>query len=414
MNKNKSYTLKRNRSHKLEAVKETYRGKTQWKIKGLYIGDKRVRKFFVTQQRALEFIAGEDAKIRNLGERARNISGRLHEEALQARDLLQKYNTSIVVAAEHFVMHMERQQKSKLITEISNEYIEKQKINFRSARHLEDVKSRLDRFGKTFGTKLASEIETRDIDNWLTQLRPLGKKTSRYSPQSKVNFHRVVRSLFSYAISMGYASSNPTKGATIPKVKESTTGIYSPEKLKMILNAASPDILPLFVLGAFAGLRASEIGKLEWESINFERKVIIPPSSITKSAKRRIVPMQPNLLAFLKPYIEKKGKVLPLSRRMIYYQCLPAIRSAGFGAPGTETREEIEAGIKLIRSPKNALRHSYASYRLAATSDASKTASEIGHPNTNLLFSTYRELVSLEEANEYWNIFPNQEDPISL
>ena len=91
MNKDKSYTLKRNRSHKLEAVKETYRGKTQWKIKGLYIGDKRVRKFFVTQQRALEFIAGEDAKIRNLGERARNISGRLHEEALRAFDLLQKY-----------------------------------------------------------------------------------------------------------------------------------------------------------------------------------------------------------------------------------------------------------------------------------------------------------------------------------
>jgi hypothetical protein len=86
MGTEKIFTIKRQRSHKLEAVKVTQRGVTRWKIIGLYISGKRTRKFFVTQQEALEFIATENAKARNLGERARNIPGHLHEDALRAND----------------------------------------------------------------------------------------------------------------------------------------------------------------------------------------------------------------------------------------------------------------------------------------------------------------------------------------
>jgi hypothetical protein len=35
---------------------------------------------------------------------------------------------------------------------------------------------------------------------------------------------------------------------------------------------------------------------------------------------------------------------------------------------------------------------------------------ELGHPDTKLLFSTYRELVTAEEAADYWSIFPKRKD----
>ena len=62
------------------------------------------------------------------------------------------------------------------------------------------------------------------------------------------------------------------------------------------------------------------------------------------------------------------------------------------------------AGLK--RWSKNGLRHSFASYRLAATNDAANVASELGHSTSQMLYSTYRELVLPEEAERYWEIAP--------
>ena len=154
MGTKKIFTLKRQRSHKLEAVKVTQRGITRWKIKGLYILGKRTRKFFVTHQEALEFIATENAKSRNLGERARNIPGHLHEDALRANDILEEYGVTIEEAAKFYRLHQEQRKKSKTISEIIEEYIENKSRNLRSSRHLEDLRSRLGKFEKKFSGQI--------------------------------------------------------------------------------------------------------------------------------------------------------------------------------------------------------------------------------------------------------------------
>ena len=64
------------------------------------------------------------------------------------------------------------------------------------------------------------------------------------------------------------------------------------------------------------------------------------------------------------------------------------------------------AGLK--HWSQNGLRHSFASYRLAATSNAAAVAAELGHSTSQMLYSTYRELVLLEEAERYWRIAPAQ------
>jgi integrase len=96
--------------------------------------------------------------------------------------------------------------------------------------------------------------------------------------------------------------------------------------------------------------------------------------------------MQPNLREWLRPYAETNGAVVPVNAR----KKLDSIRKA--------------AG--LVRWPKNGLRHSFASYRLAAIHDAPRVASELGHTSPQMLYSTYRELVLPEEAKRYWEIAP--------
>jgi integrase len=66
----------------------------------------------------------------------------------------------------------------------------------------------------------------------------------------------------------------------------------------------------------------------------------------------------------------------------------------------------VRKTANLQRWLKNGLRHSFASYRLAATNDAAGVAAELGHSTSQMLYSTYRELVLPEDAEQYWKITP--------
>ena len=75
------------------------------------------------------------------------------------------------------------------------------------------------------------------------------------------------------------------------------------------------------------------------------------------------------------------------------------------GARGKLDRVCKAAGLS--RWPQNGLRHSFASYRLAACHDAPRVAGELGHTSPQMLYSTYREVVLPEEADRYWKLVPD-------
>src|SRR5262249_52742516 len=108
-----------------------------------------------------------------------------------------------------------------------------------------------------------------------------------------------------------------------------------------------------------------------------------------KTARRRVVRIQPNLVQWLASYSVMSGVVVPSNSR----KKLDAVRKA--------------AGLQ--RWSKNGLRHSFASYRLAATNDAPAVAAELGHSTPAMLYENYRELVLPEEAERFWKIEPGAE-----
>ena len=203
-----------------------------------------------------------------------------------------------------------------------------------------------------------------------------------------MNFRRVVHNFFTFCVARGYAPNNPVTQASKPKVPPRTIGILSVSEARALLGACPESILPAVAIGAFAGLRTSEIMRLDWSSIDLGRGFIEVAAKKTKTAQRRLVTVSENLKAWLAPFVRESGPVSPLATTYQWH-----FRKAA-----------CAAGI--ARWPNNALRHSFASYLLADNQDAARVALQLGHSESRTLFAHYRELVKPEEAKAYWNLFP--------
>jgi integrase len=58
-------------------------------------------------------------------------------------------------------------------------------------------------------------------------------------------------------------------------------------------------MIPYLALGAFAGLRAAEMARLDWSAIDLDRRIITIRADQAKTASRRLVPITENLAAGL-------------------------------------------------------------------------------------------------------------------
>jgi integrase len=253
-------------------------------------------------------------------------------------------------------------------------------------RYLESLKSYLTKFAGSFGGRPIAAISPEELDNWLRALP--------YSPKSRANFRANIGVLFGYATRRRMIDSNPVTNTAKPKLPDNPPEIFLVDELRALLEAAKPDVVPMLAIGAFAGLREAEIWSLDWSEIDLARGHIEVTAAKAKSARRRIVPIQPNLSARLASFQRKSGPVVPVGARK---KLLKARKAAG-----------------LLKWPRNGLRHSFASYRLAAIQDAPRVSAELGHTSPQMLYSTYREVVRPEEAERYWKIAPAAENVVAF
>ena len=146
---------------------------------------------------------------------------------------------------------------------------------------------------------------------------------------------------------------------------------------------------PFIAIGLFAGLRTREIAVLDWKDVDLAEKTINFHATKTKARARRIVEISDNLGAWLLPYSAKAGPVTPGRYRQWF--------------------EDIRRSAAIDPWPRNAMRHSAASYHLAAHRHESLTQAMLGHESGKMLFSNYRELVKPKDAAAYWQIMPSAE-----
>jgi len=301
---------------------------------------------------------------------------------VQARKKLATHGKTLADAATFYLDHLERIRRCNVtVAELAEEVLGAKRKDGHAPMYIADLRKRLARFCRDFGTRPIAGITVEELDNWLRNLD--------CAPKSRANFRANVGVLFSYAERRRMIDSNPILRTARPKLVSGPPEIFRVDELSALLNAASkvaPDVVPMLAIAAFTGVRDSEIKRLNWAEIDLVRGFIELKASKTKSARRRIVEIQPNLAEWLRPYAEMTGQVVPAN-----------------------TRNKLDLACKvagLTRWPKNGLRHSFASYRLAAIHDAPRVASELGHTSPQMLYSTYRELVRPEEAQRYWQTVP--------
>ena len=343
------------------------------------------RKFFTTRAEADAERLRQLTTLERHGREAVGLSQREMSDFVTAKRKLAEYGKTINDAVSSLVDQLERVRRCKTtVSELMAEVLEAKRKDGRSEIYLRDLRNILAIFSRNFGNRPVAAITVEELDNWLRALPG--------SPKTRTNFRANVGVLFGYAARRRMIDTNPVLHTAKPKLPENPPEIFTVDELSTLLEAANrvaPDVIPMLAIGAFAGLRDAEIKRLDWSEVDLERGHIEVKAAKAKSARRRIVPVQPNLAVWLRRYSAMKGPLAPEGYR--------------------GSLERVRKAASVARWPINGLRHSFASYRLAAIYDAPRVASELGHASPTMLYSTYREVVRPEEAERYWKIGPAAE-----
>lgn len=177
------------------------------------------------------------------------------------------------------------------------------------------------------------------------------------------------------------------------KRKQGPISTYTAAEMRRLIAAADKRILPMIVIGGFAGLRHAEIARLDWQDIDLKEGFIEVKAENAKTDTRRIVPLKPNLKMFLEKVENKKGRVVPLVNTT--KQLLKAATDTG------DEANEIEA----MEWKHNALRHTYISARVAECGDVARVADEAGN-SPQVIRTNYLKRMRPAAAAEWFGIEP--------
>ncbi|MCF7675964.1 MAG: tyrosine-type recombinase/integrase [Akkermansiaceae bacterium] len=247
-----------------------------------------------------------------------------------------------------------------------------------SRSYVAQLKTVLTRFAEAFPGEILG-ITSSDIDTWL---RGLDVSTS-----SRNGMLICVKVLFAFARSQNcLPAEQMTAAEQLKKVKlkHDDVAVFTPAEMTKILHAAPPHLVPILAIGAFSGIRMAELNRLDWSAVDLERGHIELRAGQAKTASRRIIPITDNLRAWIEP-LPRTGKVVRTAR----------------------LRREVTALARALNLewPRNVLRHSFISYRIAKVKSADQVALEAGN-SAAIIFKHYRELATEEQADKWFGILP--------
>lgn len=356
-------------------------------------GEPRRYQRFKTHKQAKAFKERKEIDLEKKGVEGASIHQNAIEEAKWAIQALEPYGVGIRHAVQSFIDRQEQIASTVTVEAGSKLFLEAKEQDGASDRYQCDLRLRMKRFGANFGHRNICDIHTKELDRWL---RELG-----HGPVTRNNYRRTLKVFFSWAESLGYCESNPARKTTVAKKKPEPIAVFTPGELRRILNKAPDHLLPSIALGAFAGLRVSEIAQLDWQEVNFLKGYIEVAAEKSKTASRRFVPMEVALRAWITPFAKPRGAVAPSgldSKLSVYRRKLDSkVDSKGNERP----KEEI------IEWKPNGLRHSFASYAIAREQDAAKVALWLGHTSPKMTFEAYQERVTEEEAKKWFDVLPS-------
>ena len=284
-------------------------------------------------------------------------------------------------AIKYFLENRPRQSPGITVREVVDQLLAlKAKEGEVGQIYLRDLRVRLHKFAKAFQCPI-SRVSPQEMREYLL--------AGDVSHRTRHNLRTTLTTLFNFALSEGYLPADH-KGVPRPTKRSRmklAIKVFTPEEMiKLLANAKSDHLVALAVMG-FAGIRAEEFKRLQWEHFDFAERHIIVPDSVAKCEERRIVPLADNLCAWLLPHKQASGPVCPYSNLAIVF-----------------ARLAKRAGIQWKR---NGLRHSFISYRTALTKNVPQVAFEAGN-SPQMIYRHYLKAVTDSVAKQWFAISPDQ------
>lgn len=306
-------------------------------------------------------------------------------DALRALGIL-PVGISLTDAAQYYLRHNHGCRSVALKDAVDTFLAGKRAVDRRPAT-LHQYMSHLTMLVDAFPGVKVADITSDNLLRFLADKEVSGLTARNY----RASFH----AFFEWAckIRPPYRTDNPALAIEKPQPQETIPGILTVPQVTALLKSTvrlHPDLIGFMALGFFAGIRTEELKRLRWPAVNGEFVHIGP--DVAKKRRQRYVEILPALTAWLALCSRDNGPVLrPREKVMQTYL------------------KDIREAAELKEWPHNGMRHSFASYHLAAYGDSAKTSTMLGHAgDPSVLFNHYRSVLVPAAGREYFSLTPQK------
>jgi integrase len=360
----------------------------------LYSGGKRSRSLHDTQAEAEKAWASHLRQVKRFGIDGAQLSPDDARELVEARRIIP--SVDLRDAARFYLLHHPEGAKRSTVTDAVAEFLAHQAGKRLAPRYLAGLSQRTGAFADVFGDVQVRSITGNVILDWLQGMP--------HDPRTVKNYSTSIATFFNWCQRRGIISVSPCasiQDSDLPKSAPKPKGVLSVDQCAAMMawiDVHAPKYAPWHALQLFAGIRRAEVGRMQWEWIDLETRVITLPGwteggdRVVKTGDDWALHDLPaNLWEWLAKH-KDTGKV---------------------SVPGSKTVEAWRGTeffkIGIPKWPQNAMRHTFCTMMMSLHGDAAKVAMWSRHTNASQLYKGYvAKLVSREEAGRFVGILPRK------
>jgi integrase len=365
--------------------KITLRGEELWRVRlgKKFTGGKSQAKHFRELAQAREWIFGDALKSktsipvvelkREAGESAFQLTSRQIQEAVAAFKNLQVAKLGMTEAVSYAIAHLRPAGGNLTLSDAVKKVLLFKADAGLSPKHLKGMRSIFTRIGNDLGEEPLTSFTREGLEDWIADQDDVSIST-------KASYARHIHILFAEGMERGWCASNPASKLNRSSTHEGDIAVWTAKQLETFLDAVQqhePQLLFGLALKAFAGLRTSELLRLEWPQIGDNKIQVLGKNA--KTRRSRGIEIQPILEQFIPAKHPEQGLVVGLSENGWH-----------------DAVQRVCAAAK-INMPQNVLRHSFGTYRYYQTKSEAETAYEMGN-SPGVVLKHYR-AVAVKDAD---------------
>jgi integrase len=244
----------------------------------------------------------------------------------------------------------------------------------------------LRRFASTFPGNAASDLAKEHLDAFIQTA------LAGFSAKSRNHHRAAVRQFLQWCVRKDYLSATHRLGeADAMRPERANNGeihFYTPGEFRALLEAAEGPMRAMIAIGGLAGLRTTELLRLDWADVRRVKGHIEVTAGKAKTRQRRLVEICPALAAWLQPFRTfTTGKLCTLHEITWQQHFVKLCEKAG------------------VERKPNGLRHAFCTYHFAAHANENLTAQQAGN-SPAMVHAHYKGLATKAEAEKWFVVKP--------